>query len=941
MQGVLLSRDVLRRRGLLFPLRGAWRSMASYAPMSVEKKWQTKWSQASSAPSPPTDAEPFYCLAMFPYPSGTLHMGHVRVYTISDTVARFNRMRGRRVLHPIGWDAFGLPAENAAQQRGVDPADWTKANIAAMREQLRSLGMSFDWEREVATCDPEYYRWTQWIFTEMWRRGLAYRGNAEVNWDPVDGTVLANEQVAADGTSWRSGAQVEKRQLEQWYIAITQYADALVGDLDRLQEWPKPVRLMQERWVGRSAGAEITFKLHGTAQEERLSVFTTRPDTLPGVGFMVVHPGHPLALAAQKGADTPTDTKLALQQLQEGGLHVNPGGAAASLVGGDFNAAGVLLPGVRAVNPATGEAMPVFAGAYVLGDYGSGAVMAVPAHDARDAVFAAANCPDLQPVQTFEAASGLSAAVATGTGTALPLPQLPQQLREALEGSSTDDAAAAVVRFGEAAGWAVARTSYRLRDWLVSRQRFWGAPVPMVHCSTCGPQAVPADQLPVRLPEMSLEQVAAVPRSDPSTASPLAHAPAEWRNTTCPSCGGAATRDTDTLDTFVDSSWYWHRYTDPHNSTALADPATAGEMSPVHFYVGGIEHAILHLLYSRFVHKVLVDAGAVQPREALAEPFKRLLTQGMVLGQVARCPDSGRLLPPSSAEAAGAKLSWEKMSKSKGNGVAPEDVMQDVGADVCRLFTLFKAPPERELEWDTAALSGQKRWLDRVWGMLQQLHEASPPVHTAPGAAAEAALRQATHVAVHNVTCALADTYALNVAVAELMKLSNAIATAQSEGVSRVAVEESLRALLLCLAPMAPHFAAEAWETLCSTAVGGASSVAGNPAEADIHRQSWPVADPASMQSDSKTLVVQVMGSKKCTVELPAAAIDSGDQDAVLDAMWQALKGMGHTVTASGLVEDGPLSGLNHSKVVRTVVALRGKAPIVNFVLAKPKKELT
>ncbi len=869
-------------------------------------------------------------------------MGHVRVYTISDTVARFNRMRGRRVLHPIGWDAFGLPAENAAQQRGVDPAAWTRSNIQAMREQLRSLGMSFDWDREVATCEPEYYRWTQWIFTEMWRRGLAYRGNAEVNWDPVDGTVLANEQVAADGTSWRSGAKVERRQLEQWYIAITKYADALTGDLESLHEWPKPVRLMQERWVGRSTGADIHFNvscaLPLSASDATVSVFTTRPETLAGAAFMVISPRHALCNALLAGEGISGEARAALEALQEGGVQVPATGPAAALVGDEFNAAGVQLPGVTVTNPLTGQPMPVFAGAYVLDDYGSGAVMAVPAHDARDAVFAHVHLPHIQAVRTFDSEAE-NGPVHTGTGNMLPLPDYPQELAAKVAGQPSAAAAEAIVQYGASQGWAQASTSYRLRDWLVSRQRFWGAPVPMVHCASCGPQAVPPEQLPVRLPEMSLEQVAAVPRSDPSTASPLAHAPEEWLHTSCPSCGGEARRDTDTLDTFVDSSWYWHRYTDPHNDTQLADPAAAGGMSPVHFYVGGIEHAILHLLYSRFVHKVLVDAGAVQCSSTPAEPFKRLLTQGMVLGKVARCADTGRILPADTPEGPAVKLSWEKMSKSKGNGVAPEDVMQDVGADVCRLFTLFKAPPERELEWDDKALSGQKRWLDRVWAILEAWKDA-PTDNSASGTGpADTTLQQMTHLTVQSVTTALSETYALNVAVADLMKLSNAISTAQSEGASKLVVEEAIRTLLLCLAPMAPHFAAEAWESVCALSGLPASKVAGNPAITDIHSQTWPQPDPQSMKSAVKTLVVQVMGNKKCTVEVPADIVEAGDQEAVLLAMRKALAHEGHVANSDGTVSSGPLSGLDESKVVRTVVALRGKAPIVNFVLAKPPKK--
>lgn len=858
-------------------------------------------------------------------------MGHVRVYTISDAMARYHRMRGKSVLHPIGWDAFGLPAENAALERGVDPAEWTQRNIASMRRQLQRLGMSFDWHREVNTSHPDYFKWTQWIFTEMWRAGLVYQGDGEVNWDPVDGTVLANEQVAPDGTSWRSGAVVQKVALRQWYVGITKFAQQLVDDLGALPEWPRAVRLMQERWIGPSAGANITFHVAGHAEcpTAALTAFTTRPETLAGVQFIAIAGSHPLvAWAAQAGLGPDPQA-----------LRAAAGVPAGEAPDDEHPADGAVDTGVVVTHPLTGLPLPVFYAPYVVGDYGSGVVMGVPAHDTRDAAFAAAM--DIPSVPVFDGATD-GAPCHTGHGSMLPMPGVyPADLPVA--GLHSTAAAEAVVGYGAERGWAEPTTRYRLRDWLVSRQRYWGAPVPMVHCDSCGPQPVPVQDLPVPLPAMSLAEVAAIPRHDPSTASPLAHAAEEWRNTTCPSCGGPAVRDTDTLDTFVDSSWYWHRYTDPRASEAPCDPSVAGRCSPVDFYVGGIEHATLHLLYSRFIHKVMVQQGIVAPQEEAAhaaEPFRKLLTQGMVLGKVAREAESGQLVPLPADGAAtppGVTVAWEKMSKSKGNGVAPESVQQEHGADVCRLYTLFKAPPEKELEWDDATLVGQRRWLDRMWG---QLHSwvASTGTKAAPAPDADASLSRATHAAIAGVSEAFETTHAFNVAVAELMKLSNAITAAQGEGASPGAVEEALRALVLCLAPMAPHFAAEAWQTLAQHGSCPASAHAGDiSSPGAVHGQSWPQADPAALVVSSVPLVVQVMGEKRTLVDVPSELVQANDVAAVHDLVLSALQEQGHIVEGT-IAQEGPLAGLDMAAVTRTVVVLKGKAPILNFVVPKPKK---
>ncbi|MFN7901057.1 MAG: leucine--tRNA ligase, partial [Synechococcaceae cyanobacterium] len=673
-----------------------------YQPEAIEQRWQTRWDQLGLERTPDQagpGGEPFYALSMFPYPSGSLHMGHVRNYVITDVVARVQRMRGRRVLHPMGWDAFGLPAENAAIERGSDPAGWTESNIAQMRSQLRRLGLSIDWNREFATCQPSYYRWTQWIFLQFLEAGLAYRREATVNWDPIDQTVLANEQVDGEGRSWRSGALVEKRRLRQWFLAITRYADQLLDDLPLLEGWPERVRTMQANWIGRSQGAEIHFPLlpaSAAEPEAAITVFTTRPDTLFGVSYLVLAPEHPLVdsltSAPQRDAVAAFQAWVSRQSEQDRTADDRP-------------KRGVAL-GASVRHPASGEELPVWIADYVLAEYGSGAVMGVPAHDLRDFQFARQYELPVKPVilpegsdpHNFEGEPFIGAGVLMNSGP--------------YDGLTTSEAQRQIIEAAELEGWGVGKVAYKLRDWLISRQRYWGCPIPVIHCPSCGVVPVPEADLPVELPrEVSLSG---------RGGSPLNNL-ADWKQVACPCCGAAAERETDTMDTFMCSSWYFLRYCDAGNSEQAFSRELVDRWMPVDQYVGGIEHAILHLLYSRFFTKVLRDRGLL----GFDEPFARLLTQGMVQGITYRNPTTGKYIPPAEVgDAANPRdpitgealeSSYDKMSKSKYNGVDPATVIDRYGADTARMFILFKAPPEKDLEWDDADVEGQFRFLQRLW----------------------------------------------------------------------------------------------------------------------------------------------------------------------------------------------------------------------------------
>jgi leucyl-tRNA synthetase len=836
-----------------------------YQPQAIETGWQRAWQENGLHDTPelkPGD-DAFYALSMFPYPSGNLHMGHVRNYVITDVVARVQRLRGKKVLHPMGWDAFGLPAENAAIERGVDPGAWTDQNIASMREQLNQLGLSIDWEREVATCHADYYRWTQWLFLQFLDSGLAYQKDATVNWDPIDQTVLANEQVDSEGRSWRSGALVEKRKLRQWFLKITDYAQQLLDDLSQLDGWPERVRTMQANWIGRSTGAELQFTVvdaagHDTA--ERITVFTTRPDTIFGASYVVLAPEHPLVAelttAEQEIAVEAFCDLVSRQSEQERTAEDKP-------------KRGVPI-GAQVRNPANGELIPIWIADYVLAEYGTGAVMGVPAHDQRDFLFARQYELPVQQViipegsdeHAFEGGAWTEGGVLIHSGR--------------FDGLGNCDAKQAITSAAAAEGWGQEKIQFRLRDWLISRQRYWGCPIPVIHCDSCGVVPVPADQLPVELPQGA--------NLAGKGGSPLAQLE-NWVNVSCPCCGKPAKRETDTMDTFMCSSWYYLRYSDATNSTRPFSEDAVNSWLPVDQYVGGIEHAILHLLYSRFFTKVLRDRGLL----GFDEPFQRLLTQGMVQGITYKNPHTGKYIAPADVAdptdprdpASGEVLEtfYEKMSKSKYNGVDPAVVIDKYGADTARMFILFKAPPEKDLEWDDADVEGQFRFLQRIWRLVDGACERGLSLAAGAGGReavvqalaagslnpAEQELRRAVHTAITEISDDLDGDYQFNTAVSELMKLSNAMGT-HLEDSGEVFACEALRTLLILLAPFAPHLAEELWLKLSGRNAGDAL------ASSSIHAQRWPAADASALVRDTVPLVIQIKGKVRGNLEVPADA---------------------------------------------------------------------
>ena len=825
-----------------------------YAPLETEERWQKHWQDCNLDRTPdPEDPRPaFYALSMFPYPSGNLHMGHVRNYVITDVIARVQRMRGHAVLHPMGWDAFGLPAENAAIERGIDPAVWTDRNIEQMRSQLARMGLSIDWSREQATCHDDYYRWTQWLFLELHAGGLAYQKEAQVNWDPVDQTVLANEQVDADGKSWRSGAVVEQRLLRQWFLKITDYADALLDDLEQLKGWPERVRTMQANWIGRSQGAEIRFPLHvegaAASSMDAVTVFTTRPDTLFGASYVVLAPEHPLV--DQITSDEHREAVTAFRDL------------VASLSSEERTAddqpkRGIPI-GAEVTNPVNGERLPVWIADYVLSDYGTGAVMGVPAHDQRDFLFARRHELAVRPVVK---PSGADDHLCDGEAWTEPGVLIHS---DEFNGLHSDQAKRAITEKGEAEGWANAKVQYRLRDWLISRQRYWGCPIPIIHCDSCGSVPVPREQLPVTLPS----NVDLSGRG----GSPLSQLD-DWVNVACPCCGQPARRETDTMDTFMCSSWYFLRFADPHNVDVPFNPEAISRWLPVKQYVGGIEHAILHLLYARFFTKALRDRGLL----TIDEPFERLLTQGMVQAVTYRNPRSGRYVAPDRvADEADPRdpddggtldVLFEKMSKSKYNGVDPAAVIDRYGADTARMFILFKAPPEKDLEWDDADVEGQFRFLQRLWRLVESCgSDTASTVSMAPEATLDRpdqlsdqdqTVRRAVHTAIAEVSDDLKDEFQFNTAISELMKLSNALSGCLDQ-VHPSVRQEALSVLIRLLAPFAPHLAEEFWHRL-----DGAGSV---------HQQRWPELDPKALVKDTIELVIQVKGKVRGSLQAPADA---------------------------------------------------------------------
>jgi leucyl-tRNA synthetase len=785
-----------------------------YDPREIQDKWQARWAEidpfrASDDADDPR--ERFYLVDMFPYPSGDLHMGHAEAYAIGDAMARYWFLRGRNVLHPIGWDAFGLPAENAAIKNNTHPVDWTYKNIETQASSFRRYATSFDWSRRLQTCDPEYYHWNQWLFLRFYERGLAYRKGGYVNWCPRDQTVLANEQVVA-GRCERCGTEVIRRVLTQWYFKITEYADRLLEDAAALEgKWPDRVLVMQRNWIGRSTGASVDFAIEG--RDEPVTVFTTRPDTLYGATFFVVAADSALAgelcAPGQRAEfDAYVEQVRKLTDIERQST--------------EREKTGVYL-GVHAINPVNGERIPVWAADYVLPDYGTGAIMAVPAHDQRDLDFARRFGLPVRVVVSTDLPDPVATGIAT-PGDGVLVNSGP------LDGMSKAGAISRIIEILAERDLGTAAVNYRLRDWLVSRQRFWGTPIPIIHCPSCGEVPVPEDQLPVVLPDLRGADLA------PRGVSPLAAA-TDWVNVECPKCGGAALRDTDTMDTFVDSSWYQFRYCSPRFAEGPFRPADTARWAPVDLYVGGVEHAILHLLYARFFTKVLQDMGLLE----FGEPFTRLINQGQVIN--------------------GGKA----MSKSLGNGVDLGEQIGLFGVDAIRLTMIFASPPQDDIDWADVNPDAMVRFLGRVWRIASEAAAAS-----APGSAPEDGdreLRRVTHRTIDEVTRQV-EGYHLNVAVARLMELVSATRKAidSGPGAADPAVREAAEALALMLSLFAPYTAEECWEAL-----GGAARVHSVPAVASVARAAWPAADPALLVQETVTCVVQVNGKVRDRLEVSPA----------------------------------------------------------------------
>ena len=793
-----------------------------FDPNAADRRWQARWADERSFEADSASAKPkTYVLEMFPYPSGRIHMGHVRNYTMGDVIARYRRMQGHEVLHPMGWDAFGMPAENAAMERKVHPGAWTWQNIATMRDQLKRLGFALDWSRELATCDPAYYGHEQALFLDLFEAGLVYRKESEVNWDPVDMTVLANEQVI-DGKGWRSGAPVERKKLSQWFLKITDFAEELLDGLGTLDEWPDKVRLMQENWIGKSRGLKFRFRLvQPLAEANEVEVFTTRPDTIFGASFVAIAPGHPIAEAI---AAEDAKARAFIEECRAGGT------SAADIETAEKSGYRTALEVAHPLDP--DWRLPVYIANFVLMDYGTGAIFGVPGHDQRDFEFATKYALPIKRVvaqSEGDAALPIGAEADIGDGIAVN--------SQFLDGLSSEAASAEVIRRAETAGWGEGTVAWRLRDWGVSRQRYWGTPIPIIHCARCGPVPVPREQLPVVLPEdVSFD----VP------GNPLGRHPT-WKHVACPSCGGDASRETDTLDTFVDSSWYFIRFAS-QPADAPFDRAEAEAWLPVAQYIGGVEHAILHLLYARFWTRALQHMGKI----GIAEPFKGLFTQGMVTHETYRAGD-GSWLSPDEVRRDGddwvhiksghpvALGRIEKMSKSKRNTVDPEPILAKYGADAVRWFMLSDSPPERDLEWSEAGIEGAWRFVQRVWRLV-----AEPK----SGEGKDAELERKVHRAIAAVGEAI-DGLQFNKGVAQLYELVSAIEKAKPSGTR----SEAVRTLVLLVAPMVPHLAEECWARLGS--------------EAMVSDAPWPTFDPALMVDDQVTLAVQVNGKLRDTLSAP------------------------------------------------------------------------
>ncbi len=818
-----------------------------YDVETIERKWQERWRQADCFRAvAQADRPKYYLLEMFPYPSGRIHMGHVRNYTIGDVMARYKRMRGYNVLHPMGWDAFGLPAENAAIKHSTHPAAWTYDNIAYMKRQLQRLGFSYDWRRELATCDPDYYRWEQLVFLRMFEKGLVYQKETTVNWCEKCQTVLANEQVI-EGTCWRCDRPVVARKMNGWFFRITAYVEELLAGCDRLKGWPEKVLTMQRNWIGKSVGAEIRFAVEGS--DEPLTIFTTRPDTIFGATFMSVAPEHPILDRAP--AERLDEVRRFAAETRDERQRAKPEE--------ELPKRGV-FSGLFAINPFTGDRLPIFAANFVLMEYGTGAVMAVPAHDQRDFEFARAyDLPvkvviqpaegRLEPAAMTEAYEGPGVLVDSG----------------AFSGMASEEAKKAITRYAEEQGFGRAQVTYRLRDWGISRQRYWGAPIPIVHCPNCGAVGVPEEDLPVRLPTDV--------QMDPSGKSPL-HSLKAFYQTVCPRCGAAARRETDTMDTFVESSWYFARYTDPAYDQGPVNPEEAAYWLPVDQYIGGVEHAILHLLYARFFTKVLRDLGLL----SIDEPFTNLLTQGMVLKDGA------------------------KMSKSKGNVVDPDEMVQRYGADTVRLFSLFAAPPERDLEWNNEGVAGAHRFLARLYTFVTEQQDRLAAARSLPErlTAADRQLRRKLHQTIRKVTADMEADFHFNTAISAVMELCNTMTglAASDTPPSAAVLREAVEAILLLLAPMTPHLCEELWQALGHTTL--------------IAEASWPAFDPEAAREEELTIVVQVNGKLRSRIQISP---DTSAQE----------------VERMALADD-KIQKFTAGKTVRKVIVVPGK--LVNVVVS-------
>ena len=803
-----------------------------YKPSDIEGKWQKIWEDDNlyNTDEQASNKEKFYALSMFPYPSGNLHMGHVRNYVITDLIARFQRFQGKVVLHPMGWDAFGLPAENAAIERGINPDKWTKQNIAHMKSQLKLLGLSVDWDKEFATCDENYYVWTQFLFLELHKAGLVYQKESEVNWDPIDNTVLANEQVDSEGKSWRSGAIVEKKLLTQWFLKITDYAEELLQDLEKLNEWPERVKIMQENWIGKSIGTNINFKIK-EFKKEKIQVFTTRPDTLFGVTYLAISVNHPLIkkISDNKILSKLENLKIYLQESK------------------DKDQKKIGIPtNLIAINPINSKEIPIWIASYVLDEYGTGAVMGVPAHDERDFEFAKINSIDIKQVIIKDKDKSTSELTNAFTDNGFLINS------NNFDGLNNSDAKKHISEHGERNGWAENKIQFRLRDWLISRQRYWGCPIPIIKCTNCGSVPVNKKDIPVRLPneiKISSNKINSLGSNQ------------SWINTTCPKCGNLASRETDTMDTFMCSSWYFLRYPSSKSLTKPFEKEKINKWLPVDQYVGGVEHAILHLLYARFLTKALRDNNLFD----IDEPFKRLLTQGMVQSAAYKNSITGKYISPTDIkditnpkdpkDNSKLEVLFEKMSKSKYNGIDPESVIKKYGADTARMFILFKAPPEKDLEWGDSDVEGQYRFLCRIWKLFLDYsnndisHEANKLKKEN-----ESSLLKSINIAIKEISNDIKNNQ-FNTAISELMKFYNSISSNLNH-VSKDLRREALMKFCILLAPFAPHISDEIWHL-----IGNSKSV---------HLEQWPVFDEDALKENSYELVIQINGKvrDKINVEI-------------------------------------------------------------------------